>query len=318
MKNSSMRSITENSFSQDLQAMQAFFGLEVTGVLNEETVEVVKAPRCGVPDINRYEHFPFKPKWGKRLITYRITQYTPDLTQRQVDATIAQAFQLYSDVIPLDFKQIYNDTADIMILFTVKYHGDFQSFDGQGGVLAHAYAPGEDEGGDTHFDDDETWTLTQGGVNLLLVAAHEFGHALGLDHSRDRHALMYPIYKYVNTSGYRLPDDDRHGIQALYVSSDPVSSDPVSSDPGSSDPGSSGPASSGPDDCCFQFYPKRLPIRRVVRYRYTDPRCSKEAVIFTMISGAELCTNPSEPWVQNIITAKEWDHTNTALGVKSN
>ncbi|XP_044026131.1 collagenase 3-like isoform X3 [Siniperca chuatsi] len=269
MKNSSMRSITENSFSQDLQAMQAFFGLEVTGVLNEETVEVVKAPRCGVPDINRYEHFPFKPKWGKRLITYRITQYTPDLTQRQVDATIAQAFQLYSDVIPLDFKQIYNDTADIMILFTVKYHGDFQSFDGQGGVLAHAYAPGEDEGGDTHFDDDETWTLTQGD-------------------SSDP------------------------------VSSDPVSSDPVSSDPGSSDPGSSGPASSGPDDCCFQFYPKRLPIRRVVRYRYTDPRCSKEAVIFTMISGAELCTNPSEPWVQNIITAKEWDHTNTALGVKSN
>ena len=47
----------------------------------------------------------------------RITRYTPDLTQRQVDDTIAQAFQLYSDVIPLDFKQIYTDTADIMILF---------------------------------------------------------------------------------------------------------------------------------------------------------------------------------------------------------
>ncbi|XP_044026134.1 C-C motif chemokine 4-like [Siniperca chuatsi] len=77
-------------------------------------------------------------------------------------------------------------------------------------------------------------------------------------------------------------------------------------------------ASSGPDDCCFEFYPKRLPKNRVVRYKYTDPRCSKEAVIFTMISGAKLCTNPSEPWVQNIITAKEWDHTNTALGVKSN
>lgn len=47
----------------------------------------------------------------------RITQYSPDLTQRQVDATIAQAFQLYSDVIRLDFKQIYSGTADIMILF---------------------------------------------------------------------------------------------------------------------------------------------------------------------------------------------------------
>ncbi|XP_044026137.1 monocyte chemotactic protein 1B-like isoform X2 [Siniperca chuatsi] len=75
--------------------------------------------------------------------------------------------------------------------------------------------------------------------------------------------------------------------------------------------------SSGPE-CCFQFFSRRLPMRMVVRYKYTDPRCSKKAVIFTMISGAELCTNPSEPWVQNIITAKEWDHTNTALGVQSN
>lgn len=34
-----------------------------------------------------------------------------------MDATIAQAFQLYSDVIPLNFKQVYSGTADIMILF---------------------------------------------------------------------------------------------------------------------------------------------------------------------------------------------------------
>lgn len=47
----------------------------------------------------------------------RITRYTPDLSRSQVDATIAQAFQLYSDVIPLDFKQINSGTADIMILF---------------------------------------------------------------------------------------------------------------------------------------------------------------------------------------------------------
>ncbi|KAJ0063623.1 hypothetical protein NL108_004463 [Boleophthalmus pectinirostris] len=181
----------------------------------------MKAPRCGVSDISRYGHFPGKPKWQKSLITYRITQYTPDLSQGQVDATIAQAFQLYSDVIPLNFKQIYSGTADIMILFKGGYHGDFYPFDGAGGVLAHANSPGRGQGGDTHFDDDETWTLTQRGVNLLLVAAHEFGHALGLDHSRDKRALMFPTYQYVNTNGYRLPDDDRRGVQALYGSRTP-------------------------------------------------------------------------------------------------
>ncbi|XP_077467480.1 uncharacterized protein LOC144083466 [Stigmatopora argus] len=217
-RNSTRRSLIRSNFSENLESMQAFFGLEVTGVLNNETLEVMKAPRCGVSDLSRYGHFAGRPKWNKRLITYRITQYTPDLSQRQVDETIRQAFQLYSDIIPLDFKQIYSGTADIMILFKGGYHGDFYPFDGRGGVLAHANSPGVQQGGDTHFDDDEQWTLTQRGVNLLLVAAHEFGHAMGLDHSRDRRALMFPTYKYVNTYGYKLPDDDRRGVQALYGS----------------------------------------------------------------------------------------------------
>ncbi|TRY56327.1 hypothetical protein DNTS_031858 [Danionella cerebrum] len=169
----------------ELKAMQEFFGLEVTGKLDSNTLETMKKPRCG-------------------------------LSQKEVDTTIAKAFQLYSDVIPLDFKQIYSGTADIMILFKAGYHGDFYPFDGPSGVLAHANSPGPSEGGDTHFDDAEKWTLGSRDVNLLLVAAHEFGHALGLDHSKDRSALMYPTYQYINTDGYALPQDDRLGVQALY------------------------------------------------------------------------------------------------------
>ncbi|XP_035289695.1 matrix metallopeptidase 30 [Anguilla anguilla] len=210
------RGIGPTNFTERLQSMQEFFGLEVTGKLDSNTLELMSKPRCGVSDVSRYQHFSGSPKWEKSKVTYRITQYTRHLNQKEVDATISQAFKLYSDVIPLDFQQINSGTADIMILFKGGYHGDSSPFDGPSGVLAHAMSPGQGVGGDTHFDDDEKWTLTQRGINLLLVAAHEFGHALGLDHSRDRTALMYPNYKYVDTRGYKLPRDDRLGVQALY------------------------------------------------------------------------------------------------------
>ncbi|XP_040006082.1 matrix metallopeptidase 30 [Xiphias gladius] len=204
------------SFEDTLRKMQEFFGLDLTGQLDSNTLEVMARPRCGFTDVTRYGHFDGRPKWDKTVVTYRITDYTPRLSQSDVDATIAKALKLYSDVIPLDFKRIDSATADIMILFKSRDHGDFAPFDGENGVLAHAFSPGEGNGGDTHFDEDENWTLTSAGANLFLVAAHEFGHALGLAHSQVQTALMYPTYQYVNTEGYKLPDDDREGVQAIY------------------------------------------------------------------------------------------------------
>ncbi|KFV87415.1 Collagenase 3 [Struthio camelus australis] len=206
-----------NTVASKLREMQAFFGLEVTGKLNEETYELMQQPRCGVPDVGEYNFFPRKLKWSKTNLTYRIMNYTPDLSRAEVDRAFKKAFKVWSDVTPLNFTRIRSGTADIMISFGTKEHGDFYPFDGPSGLLAHAFPPGPDYGGDAHFDDDETWSDDSKGYNLFLVAAHEFGHSLGLEHSRDPGALMFPIYTYTGKTGFVLPDDDVQGIQELYV-----------------------------------------------------------------------------------------------------
>uniref|UniRef100_A0A8C1H5A7 interstitial collagenase n=1 Tax=Cyprinus carpio carpio TaxID=630221 RepID=A0A8C1H5A7_CYPCA len=201
-----------------LEEMQKFFGLTVTGTLNRETLEVMKKPRCGVPDVAAYSTFGGRPKWQTNKLTYRIVNYTPDMTKAEVDQSMEKALQVWANVTPLRFTRINSGTADIMISFATRDHGDAQPFDGPLGTLAHAFAPSPGIGGDAHFDDDELFTLRSSrGHVLFLVAAHEFGHSLGLSHSDVSGALMFPTYSFTDPDSFSLPSDDIRGIQSLYV-----------------------------------------------------------------------------------------------------
>ncbi|CAL1615073.1 unnamed protein product [Knipowitschia caucasica] len=185
-------------------------------------------PRCGVPDSPPLQESARGPRghrhrrfvlYGGRLdkthLTYRIVRFPWQLREEKVRRVFKEALKIWSDVTPLSFTEIHSGKADIRIDFTRYWHGDNLPFDGPGGILAHAFFPKTHRQGDIHFDYDETWTLgNHMGTDLLQVAAHEFGHVLGLQHSPEPGAIMSAYYSF--SSPPRLSDDDRRGIQYLY------------------------------------------------------------------------------------------------------
>uniref|UniRef100_S4RAE0 Matrix metallopeptidase 19 n=1 Tax=Petromyzon marinus TaxID=7757 RepID=S4RAE0_PETMA len=153
-------------------------------------------------------------RWRKTTLAYHFLNLTPDLKGNEVKKIIARAFHEWSRVTPLRFYETpTSPKADIHIQFSRLQHGDFAPFDGPGRVLAHAYFP---EDGRAHFDEDEQWSEgTAQGINLHIVATHEFGHLLGLGHSKEQAALMAPFYMGYRPK-FRLHADDIAGIQSLY------------------------------------------------------------------------------------------------------
>jgi len=64
------------------------------------------------------------------------------------------------------------------------------------------------------------------GFYIEDIAAHEFGHALGLLHSTSPGATMYPSVSYCDTRPRSLDSDDIAGVQALYPVTAPVTAPP--------------------------------------------------------------------------------------------
>ncbi len=130
---------------------------------------------------------------------------------------IQMAFAAWQAVSNIRFVQVTDNGAAFN---TSGAMGDIRigahAFDARYGVLAHAYFPypGISGAGDLHFDSAENWTCNTSGVDIGIVALHEIGHSLGLNHeSTGTVAVMAPYY---NTGLTALQSDDIRGSTAIY------------------------------------------------------------------------------------------------------
>lgn len=194
-----------------------------------DTVKQILRPRCGVPDMNYDFERNLNLSWpkgrfpgGKKNLTY---SFEPESRiPKNMTAVFRRAFQRWSESIPgvgLSFTEATSpDNADIK----VGLYANDRNFDNL--VVADTVMESNVEHdsnvvGKVRLDYEESWALPgedlgANDIDLETVAMHQIGHLLGLTHSNDTDAIMYPSILPSKQRKVELTHDDVQKTQQLY------------------------------------------------------------------------------------------------------
>ena len=163
-------------------------------------------------------------KWKVHSVGYYINPSNNDVGEAALVSAVQNAAAAWSLQSNADFSFYYAGKTTGSS-FTMNNKNEVFFRGSKGALVGETYrwynALGEIIDSDIAFyDAANTFTTTGTSCTAKMVienfATHEFGHMLGLSHSSNSAATMYPSSKACSTEWTSLESDDKNGIEALY------------------------------------------------------------------------------------------------------